>query len=433
MNYPQPSKCATLVLASSVKREAVDWLWPGRVARRSVSLLVGDPGLGKSLLTCALAAELSRSGTFAVIATAEDSLSATARPRLEAAQADLDKVAFVEMQADDGLPAGLYLPDDLDGLESRVEEVSAGLLIVDPLMAHLPAEVNSWRDQSVRLALAPLHALAERQGCSVLVVAHLNKALSAEPLRRIGGSVGIPGAARSVLLLARDPDNEARRVLAHVQCNVAPLAASLLYELDPVLLPASNGDPDVETVRLVECGESDPVGADLLGVERGNATEKSAVDEAMEFLRVELAEGPRSVREVQREARDAGISPRTLDRAKQRLRVTSERQGGIGAEGAWFWSLPGGSLSTPAVEACIEDREAGVLSQNGSTVRDSADRRPLSAPSTSYDALRPLPGDEGFPELVLAPAAKAGQLTTAELAERMTLHERVKAARTPAA
>jgi putative DNA primase/helicase len=121
-SYPLPAKRATLVLAANVEREAVDWLWPGRIARRSVSLLVGDPGLGKSLLTCALTAELSRAGEFAVIATAEDSLSATARPRLEAAQAELERVAFVQMQADDGLPASLFLPDDLDELEGRVEE-----------------------------------------------------------------------------------------------------------------------------------------------------------------------------------------------------------------------------------------------------------------------------------------------------------------------
>ena len=33
-------------------------------------------------------------------------------------------------------------------------------------MAHLPESVNSWRDQSVRLAIAPLHHLAEAHGDS---------------------------------------------------------------------------------------------------------------------------------------------------------------------------------------------------------------------------------------------------------------------------
>jgi hypothetical protein len=241
---PEPYKRAYAIRASSVEREAVDWLWTGRIPLRS-------------LLTCELAARVSREGVFTLIATAEDSLAATARPRLEAAQADLDRVAFVEMQADDGLPTGLSLPDDVGELEQLVQECGASLVVVDPLAAHLPAEVNSWRDQSVRLALAPLHALADRQRCAIVLVVHLNKALSAEPLRRIGGSVGIPAAARSVLLLARDPDDgDTRRVLAHVKCNVGPPAPSLLYELEPVLLPATNGFPDVETVRLVEKGEA---------------------------------------------------------------------------------------------------------------------------------------------------------------------------------
>jgi AAA domain len=242
--YPEPQKRAYAIPASSVEREVVEWLWSGRVPLGSVSLLVGDPGLGKSLLACALAARVTREGGFALIATAEVSLAATVRPRLEAAQADLERVAFVAMQADDGLPIGLSLPDDVGELEQLVQDNCASLLVVDPRTAHLPADVNSWRDQSVRLALAPLHGLAERQRCAVVVIAHLNKALSVEPLRRIGGSVGIPAAARSVLLLARDPDDgDNRRVLAHVKCNVGPPAASLLYELEPVVLPATNVPP----------------------------------------------------------------------------------------------------------------------------------------------------------------------------------------------
>jgi RecA-family ATPase len=135
-------------------------------------------------------------------------------------------------------------------------------VVIDPLMAHLPAEVNSWRDESVRTALAPLYRMAEERDCSVVIVLHMNKARGADPLHRVGGSIGIPGAVRSALLLARDPDDPDgergnRRVLAHVKSNVSELAPSLSYEIEPVLLP---GDDRIETARLRLLGESERSG-----------------------------------------------------------------------------------------------------------------------------------------------------------------------------
>src|SRR5919108_637313 len=107
------------------------------------------------------------------------------------------------------------------------------------------------------------------QGCAVTVVCHLNKSLSAEPLRRIGGSIGIPAAARSALLLARDPDDEdgdegTSRVLAQVKTNYGMEAASLKFGIESIILPATETEPDVETARLVELGESDHRGESLL-------------------------------------------------------------------------------------------------------------------------------------------------------------------------
>jgi putative DNA primase/helicase len=323
---------------SRIEREKVDWLLPGRIPLAAVTLLVGDPGLGKSLFTHTLAALVSRAGGNALIATAEDSPSATVRPRLEAAQADLDRICIVEMMAEDGYLDSLRLPDDVAELEALVREENARLLVVDPLMAHLPAEVNSWRDQSIRLALAPLRAIAERNGCAVLVVAHLNKSSSSDPLRRAGGSIGLSAAARSALLMAPNPDEpERQRVVAHWKCNVAELAPSKLYELDPILLPALNGFPGVETVRLVDRGTSQHDGEALLA-ERGDPEDRSALEDACAFLIDELDGGRREqVSTIRKRAAAAGISPRTLDRAKAKLRVKSEKES---FGGVWTWSLP---------------------------------------------------------------------------------------------
>lgn len=331
---------AYAVAASAVPRERTEWLVPGRVPVRAVSLLVGDPGLGKSMLTCLWAADLSRGQLgekgVTLMASAEDSLPATIVPRLEAVGADLDAVRFVHLRRE-GVDEGLTIPNDVPELIHLVEETGARLVVIDPLMAHLPDHINSWRDQSVRRALAPLHMLADHTGCAVVAVAHLNKGSGRDPIYRVGGSIGVIGAARSSLLFARDPDDPdgekgTRRVLAHSKCNVGPEAPSQLYEIEPILLAADGSDPDVETARLRYLGESEHTDRSLLTVVNGE--EQSELDEAKNFLRDELAEGARRAKEVLAASKEAGIAKRTLDRAKKELRVESTK-----LPHGWQWEL----------------------------------------------------------------------------------------------
>jgi hypothetical protein len=144
--------------ASSVRRKKVQWLWEGRIMLGGVNLLVGEGGLGKSMMCVGIAARLSREGGATLIATAEDSPEFTVRPRLEAAQANLDLVHFIKI-SQDGIEDGLRIPEDVGILEELVAEHGARFLVIDPLVAYLPGEINSWRDQSVRLALRPLQHL----------------------------------------------------------------------------------------------------------------------------------------------------------------------------------------------------------------------------------------------------------------------------------
>jgi AAA domain len=386
-------------LASQVKRERVDWLegMEGRVPRRSVTMLVGDPGLGKSMLSLLMAARVGQAGGFALVATVEDSPAAVVRPRLDALQADLERVAFVELWQDGSPDGRLLIPDDAVELEKLVAECAADLMIVDPLVAHLPGEINSWRDQSVRLALAPLHALAERQNCAVLALAHLNKSTSTDWLRRIGGSVGITGAARSVLLMARDPDDPegekgSRRVLAHVKSNMGPLAAGLLCKIEPVLVPARGEEPEVETARVVELGPCDH-DAERLLVGRRHPEERDAVEEAVAFLQEELADGPKDAKAVKRAAQEADIHFRTLDRAKAKAGVHADKVG-FGEGGKWMWQL-----RTPTGLAHLANGNVGALSANQYEQRDSADEKLLRTPIVDSGALRgeTTPEDEAGP------------------------------------
>lgn len=232
-----------LVNLADVEPVRVSWVWPGRIPAGRLTVLDGDPGLGKSTITLDLAARITRGDAMpdgapglnlprgVILMGAEDGLADTVRPRLDAARADVRRVvALADVR--DGDRYRLPTVADVDRLERAQRAVDAALLVVDPLAAFLGHGVDGHRDTEVRQALAELAALAERTGLAVLVLRHLSKSGGANPLYRGGGSIGVIAAARSGLLLAADPDDPTRRVLASTKCNLAPMPPSLALTLD---------------------------------------------------------------------------------------------------------------------------------------------------------------------------------------------------------
>lgn len=330
--------------AAAVEPQEVRWLWCGRIPCATTTVLDGDPGLGKSTLSCDLAARVSRGrpmpdgsgggeAAAVLLLSAEDDPAMTIRPRLERAGADLERCLLVDcMRTPDGDRA-TELPTDVVALERKIREAGVRLVVVDPLMAFLPATVNTHRDQDIRLALRPLAQVAARTGAAFLIVRHLNKSAGASPLYRGGGSIGIIGAARAGLLFARDPEHDDRRVLAVTKSNLGPPAPALGCRL------VSSG----EVARIEWLGEAGYSAEDLLAVPT-DRDERSAIEEATAFLRDALAEGPVPARDVKRAAREQGISDRTLARARRTLGGTA-RKAGFGRGAPWVWSLPDSILA----------------------------------------------------------------------------------------
>ena len=312
-------------------------------------MLAGEPGLGKSLLSIWLASRLSRgelgkTPAASLFLTAEDSHEHTVLPRLVAAGAELDQIVFPP-PGRDGLERAIRLPDDVSYLDELVASTEAGLVVFDPLVAYLPAKVNSWQDQSLRGALAPLAALARERDAAVLLIAHLNKGRDADPLRRLGGSIGLAAAARSLLLLARDPDDPdgaigPRRVLAQAKSNLGLLEPSLAYRIETASL-----EREVTTAYLKTVGASRFSAAELLALNETEA--RSKLSEAEALLRAELEDGPRPVSELRAAAWELGISITTLDRAKKKLGVRSVK---LDLD-RWVWELPPSDQSADEVAA----------------------------------------------------------------------------------
>lgn len=345
----EPDSAQTVSLVD-VRPERVSWIWDGRIALGKVNILQGDPGLGKTLLAgeiiacVSTGAPLPFSGSFGpadvVLMTAEDGLSDTIVPRLIAAGADLSRITALTTVRRKGKECFPTLLRDVDLIESVVRQRNAKLVFIDPLGAFLIGS-DAHKDSDIRQALAPVASMAERTGAAVLFVAHLNKASGLSAIYRGNGSIGIVGAARTVFLVAKKPGEPDKRVLAGVKNNLAPMPPTLAFRIET----APNGSPRVRfDSRPLEMDAND-----ILTALSDEATGKTtARNEAADFLKELLANGPVPQSQIKEEAEGAGHSWPTIRRAKDRLKVRAVKSPGKG--GVWMWQLP----DEPAAEEAVQ-------------------------------------------------------------------------------
>jgi AAA domain len=240
-----------------------------------------------------------------------------------------------------GQHAGLQIPRDVDVIDHWLgEHHAARIVVLDPVVAMIPATLNAHRDQHVRQALAPLATLVDKHQVACILVMHLNKNTEGDALNRLSGSIGFGGAARSVLLFANNPDDPRgetgnQRVLAHVKCNVGPRQPSIGYRIEARTIDA-NGIR-IETSIAVRDADMAISATDLLTgpTSTGEATARG---EAREFLLAELADGPVATNMLKKHAEDAGISWPTVERAKKQLGIRARRLTTPNAH--WVWPPP---------------------------------------------------------------------------------------------
>jgi putative DNA primase/helicase len=347
-NGGAPEKAdSTLTDFTKIVARPVEWLWRHRIALGKLTALSGPPKVGKGLLYSHLIARVTRGeldgdldgAGDVILVTTEDEPGDTLKPRLMAAGADLARVHMFQMGTRDE-PVPFRVPQDADELARRVGERQTALVVIDPLVEFIDGKVDAHKSHDVRQALAAVRRIARDHGCAIVVIFHLNKGSSTDPLLRHEGSAAFTQVIRGGLMLGRDPDEwdhakANRRVLAVSASNLAPEAQSLVYRIETRIIDGDTGEP-IETARMVATGEQSGATANDL-LRPGDDGHHSERDEATEFLRVELAAGPRPAKAVKAAARDAGISEITLKRAKRELGVRSQKADfGKG----WKWALP---------------------------------------------------------------------------------------------
>jgi len=304
----------------SIEREEIKWLWKPYIPYGKITIVQGDPGEGKTTFVLKLASELSRGCCFddeneripinIIYQTAEDGLADTVKPRLEDAGADCTKVLVI-----DDSEESLSMQDDR--LERAIVQTGAKLLILDPIQAYLGEKVDMHRANETRDVTKKLAAVAERTGCAIVLIGHMNKGSGAKAAYRGIGSIDFFALARSVLLVSRVPDDPSIRAIAQIKNNLEQEGVPVAFQ--------------IEESNFNWIGEYEITVEELLG---GLKSENKSV-KAQKFLRGLLEKNdsyPAS--EIIMKGKSMGISKRTLENSKQELGIKSIR---VGA--GWHWQL----------------------------------------------------------------------------------------------
>ncbi|CAJ0719350.1 AAA family ATPase [Ralstonia mannitolilytica] len=331
--------------AADVVPEPITWLWPGWLPAGKLSILAGSPGTGKTTLALDLAATVTTGGTWpdgseyskpgnVLIWSGEDHPADTLVPRLIAAGADLKRVFFTQTVANESGELQPFDPaKDIDLLSQRLTELGgADLLIVDPIVSAVSGDAHRVND--VRRNLQALVDAAAVHRCAVLGISHFAKGTKgSSPAERVIGSQAFVALARMVLVAGKDEGAE-RRILARAKSNIAADDGGFGYSIEQV-----EASPGIVASRIVWGEFVGGSARDILGdVEhRDDQDQRTALEDAMGFLRSLLAAGPVPSKQIKADVAGAGYHWRTIERAKQELGVEARK---LGMQGGWVWALP---------------------------------------------------------------------------------------------
>lgn len=319
---PKPMPKLHFEYYSAVTPRKVDWLWYPYIPYGKITVLQGDPGEGKSTFILNVAALLTRGekmpdGTgggqeqTVIYQCAEDDVADTIKPRLVAAGADCDKVA--------------YIIDDLGDLsfedariEETIEKTGARLLVIDPIQAFLVQDSDMQSAARMRSSLRRLADVAARYQCAVVLVGHMNKAQGGKNLYRGLGSIDIAAIARSVLMVSRDNANPLMRYMIPIKASLAPEGAAIGFTF-----------ADGNFKWLGRCN------VDLGSLDEGGLLPSEKLMRAKSYLIQVLKEGDMPSTKIFEMMESIGIKKRTVKSAKKEAGIQTYKK-----NAAWYWRLP---------------------------------------------------------------------------------------------
>ncbi|HHW61274.1 MAG TPA: AAA family ATPase [Syntrophomonadaceae bacterium] len=321
----------SIINLADVEPEEVKFLWEPYIPIGKLTLLEGDPGLGKTFLALSICAAISKGWSLpgqdsigmqvknVLFMSAEDGLSDTLAPRLERMGADRSKIYCMTgwRKSEDQEQEQAFTLADISVLRIALEKVKPIMVVIDPLQAYI-GDIDLHRANETRPVMMRLAQVAEEYECAIMSIRHLSKSEGSKALYRGIGSIDLTAAARSVILVGEEPSG--KKAMAHTKSSCAEKGATLNFNIEP-------------EKGLVWTGTSNCTVEDILATPGRNSKDKKAeLDRAIEFLNEVLSDGPVTANEVKMQAEQVGIKKRTLERAKTKLGFRA-----FSNDGTWYW------------------------------------------------------------------------------------------------
>lgn len=310
-----------LINMKDVEVKEVKWLWKPYIPYGKITILQGDPGEGKTTLILAVASSITTGSVLpqmeeldiskVIYQTAEDGLGDTIKPRLLSTGADCSNIIVIDESDKE-----LTLSDER--IEKAIVETGAKLVIIDPLQAYLGAKVDMHRANEIRPIFKNIATVAEKTGCAIVIIGHMNKSGGSKGMYHGLGSIDISAAARSVLVVGRVKDNPNIRIMAQIKSSLAPEGKPIAFELDDENGFSWLGEYDIDIDSLLS----------------GISSDGSVLSKAEDLIKEVLADGAKSSDYVFAKGKENNVSQRTLKTAKKNLNVKS-----IKTKEGWKWKM----------------------------------------------------------------------------------------------
>lgn len=319
--------------AASIKPVEIDWLWELYIPVGEVTMIVGNPGDGKSTVAQAIVTAVSMGAELfgdtvpqgkCIFLSAEQSVASVTVPRFIQMGADLTKIILPDEVNEKDEPVPFVL--DKSGME-ELREVCLlerpSLIVIDTVTAYIEASRDFNSANQTREWMRRLAEIARVTPCAVVLLGHLNKNSSAHPLMRILGSIDFVGASRSVILVGKDPDDESVRGFAQIKSNVGPFGDPRGFSLDAGQFTWTDGS-SLDASRMLQ-----PAAI------QAAKTKKERCEQWMRelFKDTNIVEAPKR----DGSGNTNGFNTYTVDAVKKMLGVISVKD--AMADGGWAWKL----------------------------------------------------------------------------------------------